>query len=184
MGDKSELLLLCAHEVYNVAGNPVINAIKTNLNNSFNITTWMDNVIFPPVDTRSSIERFLQSLYSFDGVIILMTGEDLRMTGNLANLPKLNFFLPKNRGKNKHNGFRNYRHRVFTAPVKAFCAGGDIKQGVGAEAFKAAGVQGVAKRDRRAVSRTCSTCGLPRWAVHVSYGQEDQVHYGGPGQEG
>lgn len=81
MENKFQLLLLCAHEVYNVAANPIINAIKHNLNRLFTITTWMDNIIFPPTDTGSSIETFLKSLYSFDGVILLLTGEDQRIMG-------------------------------------------------------------------------------------------------------
>lgn len=75
---KKKLLLLCSHEEYDTPGSPIINAIKQNLGKEFDITTWMDNIVFPIADTRSSVERFLQSLFTFDGVILLLTGDDIR----------------------------------------------------------------------------------------------------------
>ena len=77
---KKKLLLLCSHEEYNIPGKPIINAIKEHLDKQFEITTWMDNIVFPIAETRSSIEMFLQSMYSFDGVILLLTGDDIRQT--------------------------------------------------------------------------------------------------------
>lgn len=71
---------MCSHEEYDIPGTPIVNAIKQNLEKEFAITTWMDNVVFPIADTRSSVDRFLQSLFSFDGVILLLTGDDIRRT--------------------------------------------------------------------------------------------------------
>ena len=78
MSTKASMLLLCSTETYNVPHRPIINSIKTNLHNQFNVTTWKDNIVFRPTDTTASIERFLQSMYTFDAVILLFTADDIR----------------------------------------------------------------------------------------------------------